>query len=83
MPRAECHTKLIEALRIIDESKKRSMTRNVGIRVQAKWVKREDVERSSDLRQGWVRKAGAQVPGMFTKDDQTNLEIEVLRELDV
>ncbi|KAL8303403.1 hypothetical protein RB600_007041 [Gaeumannomyces tritici] len=81
LPRAECHTKLIKALRIIDESKKRSMTRNVGIRVQAKWVERQNVERSSELRQGWVLKAGTKVPGPFTKDDQANLEIEVLKEL--
>ena len=36
LPRAEYHTKLIKALKMVDESKKRSMTRNVGIRVQAK-----------------------------------------------
>lgn len=40
LPRAECHIKLIKALRIINKSKKKSMTRNVGIRVQAKWVER-------------------------------------------
>ncbi|KAH8753034.1 hypothetical protein F5883DRAFT_470909, partial [Diaporthe sp. PMI_573] len=81
LPRTEGHTKLIKALRVIDESKKRSMARNVGIRVQAKWVERENVELSSDHRQGWVLKAGAEVPGPFTKDDQANLEMEVLREL--
>lgn len=57
------------------------MTRNVGIRVQAKWVQREQVEESSDLRRGWVRKAGAKAPRGFTKDDQANLELEVLKEL--
>jgi hypothetical protein len=81
LPRAEGHTKLIKALRVIDESKKRSMARNIGIRVQAKWVERENVELSSDLRQGWVLKDGAEVPGPFTKDDQANLEMDVLREL--
>ncbi|KAK3324799.1 hypothetical protein B0T19DRAFT_429466 [Cercophora scortea] len=81
LPRAEYHTKLIKALKIVDESKKRSMTRNVGIRFQAKWVGREDVEKSLDLRRGWVRKAGAKPPGRFTKADQANLELEVLKEL--
>lgn len=81
LPRADSHTKLIKALRVIDESNKRVMMRNVGARVQAKWVERENVELSSELRQGWVRKAGAEVPGPFTKDDQANMEMGVLREL--
>lgn len=81
LPRVDGHTKMIEALRVIDESKKRTMMRNVGIRFQAKWVERENVELSSDLRQGWVLKAGAEAPGPFTKDDQANFEMEVLREL--
>jgi uncharacterized protein YbcC (UPF0753/DUF2309 family) len=71
----------IKALQIIDKSRKRSMTPNVGIRVQAKWVQREQVEESSDLRRGWVRRADAKAPKGFTKDDQANLELEVLREL--
>lgn len=81
LPRADGHTTLIKALRIIDESNKRTMTGNVGIRVQAKWMEREKVEFSSDIRQGWVLKAGAEAPGPFTKDDQANLERVVLREL--
>ncbi|KAH8746602.1 hypothetical protein F5883DRAFT_700357 [Diaporthe sp. PMI_573] len=46
----ECHTKFVKALRIIDKSKKRQMMRNVGVRFQAKWIEREQVELSSDLR---------------------------------
>lgn len=67
--RAESHVKLIKALRIIEKSRKRSMTRNVGVRVQAKWVQREQVEESSDFGRGWVRKAGATSHGVFTKYD--------------
>lgn len=81
LPRVDGHTKLMKALRIIDESNKRTMTGNVGIRVQAKWMEREKVELSSDIREGWVLKAGAEAPGPFTKDDQANLEQVVLREL--
>lgn len=34
----ECHTKFIKAVRIIEKSKKKAMSRNVGVRVQAKWI---------------------------------------------
>ncbi|KAJ4327045.1 hypothetical protein N0V84_002545 [Fusarium piperis] len=82
LPPAKCHTNLMRAVKIIDESKKRRMTRNVGIRFQAKWMDMEQMEKSSDPRQGWVRKTGAQVPRRFTKDDKETLELEVLKELD-
>ncbi|KAJ5288723.1 hypothetical protein N7478_001753 [Penicillium angulare] len=81
LPPAECHTKLLKALRIIDESRKRSMARNVGVRFQKKWVQREQVEESPDLRQGWIRKTGVEAPEAFTKNDQNTLELETLKEL--
>ncbi|KAJ6190532.1 hypothetical protein N7519_000553 [Penicillium mononematosum] len=81
LPRGECHTKLIKALRIIDHSTKRSREGKFSTVVQIRWLQREQVEESSDLRQGWVRKAGANPPKGFSKDDQTNLEEEVLKEL--
>jgi hypothetical protein len=81
LSRDESHTKFIKALTIIDKSKKRQMMRNVGVLFQAKWIEREQVELSSDFRQGWVRKADAQAPRAFTKDDREIMEQEVLKEL--
>lgn len=81
LPRAEGHTKIIQVLRIIEESGKRLMRRNVGIRVQKKWLEREQLEEASDIRQGWVRKAGAKAPEVFTKKDLDILQVIVLKEL--
>lgn len=81
LPRDECHTKFIKALWIINESKRRRMTRNVGVRFQAKWIEREEVEISPDLRQGWIRKSDAKAPKAFSKDDREIMEQEILREL--
>ena len=36
-----------------------------------------------DVRQGWIRKVGAEIPVAFTKDDQNNLELEALKELGI
>jgi hypothetical protein len=80
LPQTECLTKFIRAVRIIEKSKKKAMSRNVGVRVQAKWIQREKVEESSDIREGWVRKAGEKNK-VFTKEDMQELENEVLKEL--
>ncbi|KAL2887653.1 Protein kinase-like domain [Ceratocystis lukuohia] len=77
----ECHMRFIKALGIIDRSRKRRMVRNVGVRFQAKWIEREQVTMSPDLRQGWVRKFDTKPPKPFTKDDAEIMEQEVLREL--
>ncbi|KAJ5405177.1 hypothetical protein N7465_006461 [Penicillium sp. CMV-2018d] len=74
------HTKFIKAVRIIEKSKKKAMSRNVGVRVQAKWIQREKVEESSDIHKGWIRKAGEKSQ-VFTKEDMQELENEVLQEL--
>ncbi|KAI1122517.1 hypothetical protein F5Y10DRAFT_72554 [Nemania abortiva] len=80
LPQAYCHTKLIKLLNIIDESQKRRMTRNVGVNIRIKWMERQQIEKSSDPRRGFVRKDGTQsLP--FTKDDQEALELEVLEAL--
>jgi hypothetical protein len=81
LPQEECHTKLIKAIRVIDESKKRSMKRNVGVCFQAKWVKREKIEMSIETRRGWVRREGIKTIPPFTKGEQVQLELEVLKEL--
>ncbi|KAJ6183722.1 hypothetical protein N7519_005023 [Penicillium mononematosum] len=80
LPQTECHTKFIQAVRIIEKSKKKAMSRNVGVRVQATWIQREKVEESSDIREGWIRKAGEKSQ-VFTKEDMQELENEVLKEL--
>ncbi len=80
LPQTECHTKFIKAVRIIEKSKKKAMSRNVGVRVQEKWIQREKVEESSDIREGWIRKAGEKSQ-VFTKEAMRELEYEVLKEL--
>ncbi|CAG9946356.1 unnamed protein product [Clonostachys rosea f. rosea IK726] len=80
LPRGECHTKFIRALRVIDGSSKRAIMRNVGVLFQTKWIKREQIE-TQDLRQGWARKHGTKAPESFTEDDRECLEQEVLSEL--
>lgn len=73
--------KLLEALRAMDVSEKRLPTENVGRRFQPRWLEREKVEFSSDVRDGWVRKANAGDVRVFTKQDNDYLEMEILKEL--
>ncbi|KAL3599926.1 hypothetical protein FPOAC2_04154 [Fusarium poae] len=77
----ESAIKLLEALRAIDVSKKSCPTKNVGRRFQARWLGREKVELSSDVRLGWVRKVDAGDVGVYTKQDNNDLEMEILKEL--
>ncbi|RKU43199.1 hypothetical protein DL546_005720 [Coniochaeta pulveracea] len=81
LPEGESHDKLIKALRIIAQSKDLGRPRNVGVRFQARWRERERLELSSDPRRGWVRQTGAENIPTSTKEDDANLEHEVLREL--
>ncbi|KAF5230111.1 hypothetical protein FAUST_9971 [Fusarium austroamericanum] len=73
--------KLLEALRAMDVSEKRLPTENVDRRFQPRWLEREKVEFSSDVRDGWVRKANAGDVRIFTKQDNDYLEMEILKEL--
>ena len=61
-------------------TQRRDLERKVQ-HIQVRWSQREQVEESSDLHQGWVRKAGANPPKGFSKDDQTKLQQEVLKGL--
>ncbi|KAH6847419.1 hypothetical protein B0I37DRAFT_430962 [Chaetomium sp. MPI-CAGE-AT-0009] len=81
IPNEEGHGKLIKALRIIAGSKDATMPNNVGVRVAAKWIKRERLRMSPDVKYGWVREDGAGQLPAFTKEDNDNLELEVLKEL--
>ncbi|TGJ87631.1 hypothetical protein E0Z10_g1125 [Xylaria hypoxylon] len=81
LPAGEAHEKLIRALRIIDQSNRKSIPRNVGVRVRAAWIKWECLVMHADVTRVWVRKNGvADIPA-FTKEDQASLENEVLKEL--
>ncbi|UZP36830.1 hypothetical protein NXS19_004646 [Fusarium pseudograminearum] len=73
--------KLLEALRVMDVSEKSCPIENVGRRFQPRWLEREKVELSSDVRVGWVRKANAGDVDVFTKQDNDDLEMEILKEL--
>jgi hypothetical protein len=81
IPKEESHEKLMKALRIIEDSQESTRGRNVGVQVRARWIKRERLKISSDVRQGWVREDGAGQLPAFTKEDNDNLELEVLKEL--
>ncbi|KAJ4122973.1 hypothetical protein NW768_009964 [Fusarium equiseti] len=73
--------RLMEALQAMDVSHKSCPTRNVGRRFQTRWLEREKIELSSDVQAGWVRKAEAGDVGVFTKQDNDDLEMEILKEL--
>lgn len=53
----------------------------MGVQVRAKWIKRERLAMSSDVRLGWVREDGAVQPPASTKQANYKLELEVLREM--
>jgi hypothetical protein len=73
---------LIKALRIISESKERTMSKNVGVRIKAKWVAREEIELSPNVRKGWVRKEeGVENVGPYTKEIGEQYLNEVLKDL--
>ncbi|KAH9906197.1 hypothetical protein F4778DRAFT_801459 [Xylariomycetidae sp. FL2044] len=80
LPRSTCHAKPIQAIRIMYESKRRGVRRNVGVVFQAKWLAREMVEWSPDVRLGWVANNGPQAARLFTKEN-ADLESAVLKEL--
>ncbi|KAM0492208.1 hypothetical protein ACHAP8_010071 [Fusarium lateritium] len=73
--------KLLEALRAMYVSKKSCQKETVGRLFQARWLERQKVELSSDVRLGWVREASAGNFRIFTKQDNEDLEMEILKEL--
>jgi serine/threonine protein kinase len=79
VPDGACHSKLIKAMTIIGRSKTRARKRNVGCQFQQKWAKRQRVM-LADEKRGWILEDGAD-NRVFTKEDNDNLENEVLQEL--
>ncbi|KAK4226711.1 hypothetical protein QBC38DRAFT_528173 [Podospora fimiseda] len=84
LPTGAGQAKLIEAIVAIADSNSQAMPRNVGVRVQGKWRERERLRISKDYTHGWIREDGhdgaTDVP-VFKKQDDENLELEVLKEL--
>jgi hypothetical protein len=64
---------VIKAMRIIARSKDKTMTGNVGVRFQAKWIERERVKMSVDVRRGWGREIDAEAIRLLTKEDNLSL----------
>ncbi|KAK0655715.1 hypothetical protein B0T16DRAFT_384537 [Cercophora newfieldiana] len=81
LPAGEVQGKLIKALSAIAYSNLQAMPKNVGVRVQAKWRVRERLVMPSNCTRGWVREDGATNVPVFTKQDNEDLEVEVLKGL--
>jgi hypothetical protein len=81
LPEGECHTKLIMAIGIVVQSRERAMKGNVGKHIRERWIERERVKLSADVRRGWVREDGAEGMVPFAKEDDESLEDEVLKAL--
>lgn len=63
------------------KARARASTRNVGKLIQCKWIEREQLVQSNEISLGWVRNAEVDEVGRFTKEDNQQLELSVLREL--
>jgi hypothetical protein len=74
--------RFMHAIDIINSSYQKQLldASNVGALIRERWLIREQLERPSGVISGWTRKAGLTVP-RFTREDDENLEMEVLREL--
>lgn len=74
--------RFMHAIDIISNSSEKRLLdgSNVGALVQQRWLAREQLERSSGVISGWMRKPGV-VVSRFTREDDEGLEQEVLREL--
>ncbi|KAF6810066.1 aminoglycoside phosphotransferase [Colletotrichum musicola] len=81
VPRGEAPEKMIAALGVIGRCNARVVPGNVGGRFREKWFARERLERSPDVRRGWIRQKGAGDVPPFTTADQDDIETEVLKEL--
>ena len=50
-------------------------------RVREEWIESQRLRASFDMRRGWVRKDSSDDTSTFTDDDNSKLELEVLKEL--
>ncbi|KAI4934354.1 hypothetical protein J4E85_002210 [Alternaria conjuncta] len=50
----ESSQKLVEAVRLIDESRSLQMKRNVGAEIRRRWISRQGLEMSDDVLEGWI-----------------------------
>lgn len=81
LPAGAAQGKLIQALAVIDHCNSQAMPKNVGVCYRKKWLKRERLIMSPERIRGWVREEGATGIPVFSKEDNTALETEVLPEL--
>lgn len=81
LPAGAAQEKLIQALAVIDHCNSQAMPRNVGVCYRKKWLQRERLVMSPERIRGWVREEGATDIPVFSKEDNTALETQVLREL--
>lgn len=81
LPAGAAQEKLIQALAVIDHCNSQAMPKNVGVCYRKKWLQRERLVMSPERIHGWVREEGATDIPVFSKEDNTALETEVLREL--
>lgn len=57
------------------------MPRNVGVCYRKKWLQRERLIMLPERIRGWIREEGATDIPVFSKEDNTARETEVLQEL--
>lgn len=72
---------LMRALNVVRQARDRALTNDVGQRFQRKWIEREQLVRSEDISSGWVRSSVAGEVRRFSKQDNRELELSILREL--
>ncbi|KAK6516226.1 hypothetical protein TWF506_006135 [Arthrobotrys conoides] len=72
---------IIQAVDIIMSSRKRRMTKNVGVLLREKFLIRENLVKGEELAGGWVRQADAGDTIQYTKQDNDELLENVLKGL--
>ncbi|KIL58669.1 hypothetical protein M378DRAFT_170317 [Amanita muscaria Koide BX008] len=82
MPALTNCARFMHAIDIINNSYQKQLldVSNVGALIRERWLIREQLERPTGVISGWARKPGLVVP-RFTREDNEDLEMEVLREL--
>ena len=80
----ESSEKLVEAVRLINESRSLQMKRNVGAEIRRRWISREGLEMSDDVLEGWILKTAEDGTKHelrpCSKADNDELENEVLKD---
>lgn len=87
LSRGESSEKLVEAVRLIDQSRSLQMKRNIGAETRRRWITREGLELSDDTLKGWVSKTSEDgtkhKPRPCSKADNDELENQVLEDFGI